>query len=109
MRNIWNTQKKRYGYVELVITILVFFAVLAWFNIGFNSIVSTTNQEQLKEAGETIRKAVVLCYSIEGAYPPDIDYLKENYGINIDEKRYVIHYSAYASNLMPEIVVFPRQ
>lgn len=41
----------------------------------------------------------------EGAYPPDVDYLKEHYGLQIDERRYTIRYMAFAENLMPDITV----
>ncbi len=108
MRNIWNAKKRRFGYVELVVSIIFFLVLVAWFHIGLTAIINTTNTEQLNEAESTVRKAVILCYSIEGAYPPDIDYLKDNYGVNIDDKRYFVHYSVFASNLMPEIVVFPK-
>lgn len=45
------------------------------------------------------------CYAIDGVYPPDLEYLKEHYGIQIDEDRYTVHYIPIAENLMPEITV----
>ena len=45
------------------------------------------------------------CYSTEGAYPSSLDYLTKHYGIQIDEKRYTVHYTAIAENLMPDITV----
>lgn len=60
---------------------------------------------------ETLRRAVtrasVQCYAIEGRYPPSVDYLEENYGINIDRKRYRVFYNGFASNVMPEITIIP--
>jgi len=108
MGNIWLSSKKRFGSLEIVITILIFVAVMVWFNVGYNSIKISTSTEQLNEARQTISKAVVLCYSIEGVFPPDIDYLKDNYGLVIDEGKYIVHYDAFASNLMPEITLFRR-
>lgn len=43
----------------------------------------------------------------EGTYPPDLDYLKERYGLQIDEDEYIVRYSAVAQNLMPDIYVLP--
>ena len=34
-----------------------------------------------------------------------VDYLKEHYGLQIDERRYTIRYMAFAENLMPDITV----
>lgn len=55
-----------------------------------------------------VRDAALTCYAIEGAYPPDLQYLRDNYGIRYDRSRYVVSYDAFASNLMPEIRVMIR-
>jgi len=52
---------------------------------------------------------VVACYATEGFYPPDIAYLEEHYGIQIDKSRYVVKYTAIAENLMPDITVLEKQ
>lgn len=65
--------------------------------------------ESLKQLDASIRKAVVTCYATEGVYPPSIDYLKENYGIQLDEKRYTVFYEVQGSNLMPNITVMESQ
>ena len=54
---------------------------------------------------ETLVRASVACYAVEGAYPPDIDYLIKNYRVHIDSSRYTVMYEYYASNLMPSITV----
>ena len=63
------------------------------------------------EGAETLRGAIararVQCYAIEGRYPPSVDYLEEQYGIQIDKGRYNVFYNGFASNIMPEITVVP--
>ena len=58
---------------------------------------------------ETLRKAVarasVQCYAIEGRYPPSVEYLEENYGVQINRKKYNVFYDGFASNVMPEITI----
>ena len=54
---------------------------------------------------DSIRRASVQCYAIEGRYPPSVEYLEENYGIKIDKGRYDVFYSGFASNFMPDITV----
>ncbi|ADL03904.1 hypothetical protein [Lacrimispora saccharolytica] len=61
--------------------------------------------ETLRDA---IRRASVQCYAIEGRYPPNVEYLEENYGIQIDRNRYDVFYSGFASNFMPDITVNPH-
>lgn len=48
------------------------------------------------------------CYAAEGIYPPNLDYLREHYGIQIDETRYMVVYDVFASNLMPDITVLEQ-
>lgn len=43
---------------------------------------------------DAIRRASVQCYSIEGRYPPSVEYLEDNYGIVIDRERYNVFYDA---------------
>uniref|UniRef100_UPI000AE84DDF type II secretion system F family protein n=1 Tax=Clostridium sp. NkU-1 TaxID=1095009 RepID=UPI000AE84DDF len=62
--------------------------------------------ETLRDA---IRRASVQCYAIEGRYPPNVEYLEENYGIQIDRNRYDVFYSGFASNFMPDITVNPHE
>lgn len=56
-----------------------------------------------------IKEASVACYGIEGAYPKDISYLKQHYGVQYDEQRYLVHYEWIADNLVPNIQVFVRE
>ena len=60
---------------------------------------------------DTLRKAVtrasVQCYAIEGRYPPSVEYLEENYGVQINRKKYNVFYDGFASNVMPEITIIP--
>ena len=63
---------------------------------------SAEGRQQLEGA---IRRAAVACYAAEGVYPPDLDYLEQHYGIQVDETRYMVSYDIFASNLMPDITV----
>jgi hypothetical protein len=51
----------------------------------------------------------VACYAAEGVYPPDLDYLKEHYGLQINEERYTVFYEIFAENLMPAITVLEKE
>ena len=51
------------------------------------------------------RNAALTCYAVEGAYPEDLSYLREYYGLAYDENRYFVSYDAFASNLLPDIYV----
>jgi hypothetical protein len=56
---------------------------------------------------EAIKRAAVQCYAIEGFYPIELEYLTENYGLIIDEERFVVYYRAEMPNFLPTIMVEP--
>lgn len=64
-------------------------------------------QESLAMTEQSIRRAAVQCYALEGYYPSSLDYLKERYGVSVDHTHYFVDYRYVASNLMPDITVLP--
>ena len=82
--------------------------VLVAFSTALDSLNSGHEAEDLKQLEEALRRGCVACYASEGAYPQDLDYLKEHYGVQVDETRYDVHYDVFAENLMPDITVLVR-
>lgn len=65
-------------------------------------------EESEKRVQDTIKKAVVSCYAIEGVYPATLEYVEEYYGLQIDHEKYDVFYEIFADNIMPEITVVPK-
>lgn len=61
------------------------------------------------ESAAAIRAAVersaLQCYVVEGVYPPDLKYLEENYGLQINTADFYVTYDAFASNMAPTVIV----
>lgn len=89
----------------MLLTLVMLVAVI----IGLRRTESSGRDEALRILEDGIRRAVVQCYVVEGRYPESIAYIEERYGVYIDKSRYVVHYTVFASNVMPEITVFSRQ
>lgn len=80
-------------------------AVLVCFATALDSLEGGQAEEDRRQLEETLRRSCVACYAVEGIYPPDLDYLTEHYGLQVDESRYTVRYSIFAENLMPDITV----
>lgn len=80
-------------------------AAVLWFATAVDSLDTGRSEEDLRQLEETLRRGCVACYAAEGTYPTNLDYLKDHYGVQIDEERYTVHYYAFAENLMPDITV----
>ena len=87
---------------------MILAAVLGLFT-AVSELQTGREQESQRQLEDTLRRAAVACYAAEGIYPPDISYLEEHYGIQIDKDRFAVYYDVFASNLMPDITVIEKQ
>lgn len=83
-------------------------AILMCFLMGVSNLTEGQADEDKRQLEEVLRRSAVACYAAEGIYPPDLAYLEEHYGIQINEERYVVSYDALAENLMPDITVLEK-
>ena len=65
-------------------------------------------QEAVQSVKEAVERAALQCYVVEGAYPPDLEYLTEKYGLSVNTRDYYIRYDAFASNLPPDVRGEPK-
>ncbi len=71
---------------------------------------SAASGRKLLESGrdavrEAVERSARQCYAVEGAYPPNLAYMQENYGLQVNTEDYVISYEIYASNVPPTVKV----
>ena len=86
----------------LVAVILIFFLA------SINNLGKGKNEEGKVQLEQALKRCAVTCYATEGIYPPDVEYMKEHYGIQVDD-RYLVRYEIFAENLMPDITVLEKR
>lgn len=92
--------------ISLIVAVLIMAAALAIVFFGVADYAQGYGQRSVKEIRAAVRSYVAQCYALEGRYPPDLDYLEENYGLLLDSSKYVYHYELFASNIFPDVQVF---
>ena len=104
-------RKKRHilGLLKGLLTPLVIVAALLVFATAVNSLDSGRDEESLRQLETALHRGCVACYATEGVYPPDLEYLRERYGVQVDEVKYMVDYRVFAPNLMPSITVLERK
>ncbi|MCH5252594.1 MAG: hypothetical protein J1F22_06440 [Lachnospiraceae bacterium] len=102
-------RKISFSYIKILILFAVLAVAVFFLCKGVQRMEAGQQAESLKQLDSSIRKATMTCYATEGVYPPTIQYLKENYGIQIDEDRFTVFYEIYGDNMMPDITVIERQ
>ena len=91
-----------------IITLLTFLMIMIFLVTGLGAARGSSREQAMEMTRRTLHRAVTQCYALEGCYPPDLDYLKENYGIRIDESRFLVHYQLTAANLLPQITIIEK-
>ena len=96
-------QTKR-GYI---LPVLIFVLMIGMLIGGVNSVTRETAKKEQESLQNAVIQSAVHCYSVEGAYPDSLDYLKKHYGITWDETKYKVSYDIIAKNIRPEVKVIP--
>ena len=87
-------------------------ALAALFALIWGFIRLGNGKESRENGAAAIREAVEAgarqCNVVEGVYPPDLQYLRDNYGLQINTDDYYVVYDIYASNQPPTVKVVVR-
>ena len=107
MRRVFRARKtsetiKVVGFIAAVIAIVILIY------IGLGNLGTTQQEKQLQIAKDAIVRAAVQCYALESQFPPSLQHLVDNYGLTLDEDKFIYHYQAIGSNMVPNIQVFPN-
>jgi len=89
----------------IIFTLVILAAVILFFNYAVNGASGKADSSAAASLEKAIKRAAVQCYAIEGFYPPDVTYLKEHYGIIIDDKKYTVEYRCFSGNNIPTVKV----
>lgn len=94
--------------LSTIISVVVSLLILLMVGNNLANLSRQSREAGLRVAGEALERAVMQCYALEGAYPPSLQYLADNYGLIVDQNKYVYQYEPVAGNIHPIIGVrFP--
>lgn len=103
----FQAQKERRQFSG-ILSLLLIVIVLLFFVWGLDNIQSSNEAEQTRILENTVTRSITACYALEGAYPPDITYLTEHYGLVYDADKYFIDYQYIGANLRPDVTIIKR-
>lgn len=88
-----------------IFSFLLVLGFIIFFFSGIQTVSFTTKEEQLQALESAVHRNIVHCYSIEGTYPPNLEYLEEHYGLLYDKETFFIDYIPIGSNILPDVTV----
>ena len=106
MRNIFSKKKTIFNVrMALLLPILTFVPVMVLFVYGISSVSLTSRTKARESLEETLNRDIVHCYAVEGVYPPSLDFIEQNYGLEYDTDMLYVDYVPIASNIYPDVTV----
>ena len=87
--------------LSIVLAVLILLA-------GLSRLEENRSSQGRQRLEDSVRRTVAACYAAEGFYPPSVEYMEENWGLQYHKDRYVISYEVFASNLMPRVTVLEK-
>lgn len=101
-------KKRLFGLLGAALFAAIAVGVLLCFQSALNNLSTDRGEESRRLLEDSLHRAAAACYAAEGCYPPNLDYMQEHYGVQIDDERYVVYYDCFAQNLMPDITVLEK-
>ena len=97
--------KKYYGYIfkGIIVAAIIILSI-----ISVNNINKEIRDETVKRLKLSIENRAVECFSIEGFYPDNIEYLIDNYHVTYDPNKYHVYYMTQGANFKPRVEVIER-
>ncbi len=101
--------KKKYRSKLYLLSVLLFAAVAVWFVISAGNADSAAGEKRTETVYNSVMNGALLCYSIEGEYPSDLEYLEKHYGVRINGDKYIVDYSYFGANIRPTVTVIEKE
>ena len=86
-----------------LLTVLVFALMIGVLMYGASTVNDVSESKKMAELEDSVRRASILCYAVEGRYPDSAEELCQHYGLSYDENKYMVQLDSFASNLLPDI------
>ena len=94
--------------LSLPFSVLLFAGIIIAFLYGI-VLISGAEQKNDREHLQTVLETdITCCYSIEGRFPPSLEYLETNYGFVYDKSQYIVDYEALGSNIRPSVMILEK-
>ena len=100
--------RKRRRWPWLVLAAAAVAAVLIGWQLASSASGRDMEEESIAALREAVERSARQCYVVEGVYPPELSYMEEHYGLQVNHDDYYVTYEVFASNLPPEVAVVSK-
>mgnify|MGYP001084735140 FL=1 len=101
--------KKRKRWPALALAVAVILTAVCVWRMVLPASGRDMDEESVRAVKAAVERCALQCYVVEGAFPPSLAYLVENYGLQVNEKEFYVSYDIFASNVPPAVKVISRE
>lgn len=106
--NLFYVAKKKPKLLHLFPPIL-FLAALLIFALCAGKLSDSNTNQEYHIVQNALERSITQCYAIEGTYPPNIEYLRDNYGFTYNTTHFYIDYQYIGGNLRPDVTIITKE
>ena len=100
---------RKFRVNPIIISALIFIFWIGLF-VMFTGRLERESAAEQKEALESaLERDITTCYALEGQFPPDLQYLRDHYGLAYDEDLFYVDYRPHGSNIRPFYIVLETE
>ena len=101
----FSQEKSSHRLRHLLWAVFISVAVLVIFIVLIGRLSGDSIRRQKENLENALQRTITYCYASEGAYPEDLDYLKDNYGLTWDESLFFVDYNVSGANIYPNVTI----
>lgn len=105
---LFNVQKQRSSMMYLLPSVLIILALIL-FLYGSATLSDSDFEQEYRIVSNALERSITQCYALEGTYPPDLEYLHDNYGFTYNTKHFFINYRYIGGNLRPDVTIITKE
>ena len=95
--------RRRFLWLPVLIVLTALLCLLVFGRSGRD-----LGEESAAAIRDAVQRSALQCYAVEGVYPPSLEYLEANYGLQINTAEFYVAYDIYASNMPPTVKVVAK-
>ena len=106
---LFSAQQKKQLHILQYLPVLLLVLAIALLIVSANSLTESGSSREEEIVSSALERSITQCYALEGAYPPDLDYLQTHYGFTYNREHFFIDYQYIGGNLRPNITIIKKE